>query len=223
MKKFFIKILPFLVAFLTGILLYVLTNKFVSDSGLNNLMINIASGLVSIPLVFIFYDGINQITSRNLHNLVFESVTVEINNQLIELMHIICDALKINYPSSLDELDDFLDLDENEIYQNFTFKTEHIENLKKIKKDLQEAIHKQTSFEILSEKQILAVLNIVKEMTFLIKNINLEKEGKKSSKHKRALVMNLAYIINNLAVWIESGKKDAFHNHARFSFTEVKK
>ena len=85
MKKFFIKILPFLVAFASGIFLYILTDKFIGDTGLNNLLINIASGLVSIPLVFIFYDGINQITSRNLHNSVFESVTVEINklNQLV--------------------------------------------------------------------------------------------------------------------------------------------
>ena len=54
MKKLFTKILPFLVAFLSGIILYLLTDKFISDVGLNNLLINVASGLVSIPLVLFF-------------------------------------------------------------------------------------------------------------------------------------------------------------------------
>ena len=223
MKKFFIKILPFLVAFASGIFLYILTDKFIDDTGLNNLLINVSSGLVSIPLVFIFYDGINQITSRNLHNSVFESVTVEINNQLIELIRVICDCLKIKYPDSLETLDDFLDLDENEIYRKLSFRTGDADLLKSVKKELLETIHKQTSFEILTEKQISAVLNIVKEMTFLIKNMSLQNQNKNSAKYKKIMAKNIEYIIDNLTLWIESGKKDAFHNHARFSLTEVQK
>ena len=80
-----------------------------------------------------------------------------------------------------------------------------------------------TSFEILTEKQISAVLNIVKEMTFLIKNVNLQNQNKSSVKYKKIMAKNVEYIIDNLSLWIESGKKDAFHNHARFSLTEVQK
>ena len=212
----FIKILPYLVAFISGIILYFLTEKLITDSGLNNLMVNIASGLVSIPMVFIFYDVINKITSRTLHNSIFESVTFEINSQLVELINFISALLQINTPSVTEELDDFLELENNEIYQKLDIKKTDIKILENIKSNLMSVIHKQSSFEILNEKQISSILNIIKETTFLIKNLNLPEKSKLTAKQKKIIALNIEYIINNLTIWIENGKKDAFSTHARF-------
>ena len=222
MKMLFIKILPYLVAFISGIILYFLTEKLITDSGLNNLMVNIASGLVSIPMVFIFYDVINKITSRTLHNSIFESVTFEINSQLVELINFISVLLKINTPSVTEELDDFLELENNEIYQKLDIKKTDIKILETIKSNLMSVIHKQSSFEILNEKQISSILNIIKETTFLIKNLNLPEKSKLTAKQKKIIALNIEYIINNLTIWIENGKKDAFSTHARFSLTDPK-
>lgn len=222
MKMLFIKILPYLVAFISGIILYFLTEKLITDSGLNNLMVNIASGLVSIPMVFIFYDVINKITSRTLHNSIFESVTFEINSQLVELINFISVLLKINAPSVTEELDDFLELENNEIYQKLDIKKTDIKILETIKSNLISVIHKQSSFEILNEKQISSILNIIKETTFLIKNLNLPEKSKLTAKQKKIIALNIEYIINNLTIWIENGKKDAFSTHARFSLTDPK-
>lgn len=223
MKKLFIKILPFLVAFISGILLYTITDNFITDTGLNNLLINVAAGLVSIPLVFIFYDVINKITSRNLHNSLFESITIEINNQLIELISYLSNILNLKQPETLNELDDFLDLEQSEIYQNLPILPVKTEPLKDIKDQLMQVVHKPSSFEILTETQISALLNITKEISFLIKNLSKKSEKKNLSKHKKIIAMNIEYIITNLTTWIESGKKDAFHNHARFSLSNDKK
>lgn len=222
MKMLFIKILPYLVAFISGIILYFLTEKLITDSGLNNLMVNIASGLVSIPMVFIFYDVINKITSRTLHNSIFESVTFEINSQLVELINFISVLLQINTPSVTEELDDFLELENNEIYQKLDIKKTDIKILENIKSNLMSVIHKQSSFEILNEKQISSILNIIKETTFLIKNLNLPEKSKLTAKQKKIIALNIEYIINNLTIWIENGKKDAFSTHARFSLTDPK-
>lgn len=222
MKMLFIKILPYLVAFISGIILYFLTEKLITDSGLNNLMVNIASGLVSIPMVFIFYDVINKITSRTLHNSIFESVTFEINSQLVELINFISALLQINTPSVTEELDDFLELENNEIYQKLDIKKTDIKILETIKSNLMSVIHKQSSFEILNEKQISSILNIIKETTFLIKNLNLPEKSKLTEKQKKIIALNIEYIINNLTIWIENGKKDAFSTHARFSLTDPK-
>ena len=222
MKMLFIKILPYLVAFISGIILYFLTEKLITDSGLNNLMVNIASGLVSIPMVFIFYDVINKITSRTLHNSIFESVTFEINSQLVELINFISALLQINTPSVTEELDDFLELENNEIYQKLDIKKTDIKILETIKSNLMSVIHKQSSFEILNEKQISSILNIIKETTFLIKNLNLPEKSKLTAKQKKIIALNIEYIINNLTIWIENGKKDAFSTHARFSLTDPK-
>ena len=221
MKMLFIKILPYLVAFISGIILYFLTEKLITDSGLNNLMVNIASGLVSIPMVFIFYDVINKITSRTLHNSIFESVTFEINSQLVELINFISALLQINTPSVTEELDDFLELENNEIYQKLDIKKTDIKILETIKSNLISVIHKQSSFEILNEKQISSILNIIKETTFLIKNLNLPEKSKLTAKQKKIIALNIEYIINNLTIWIENGKKDAFSTHARFSLTDT--
>ena len=48
-------------------------------------------------------------------------------------------------------------------------------------------IHKQSSFEILNEKQISSILNIIKETTFLIKNLNLPEKSKLTAKQKKTL------------------------------------
>lgn len=221
MKKLIVKLLPYFVAFVSGICLYVLTDRFISESGLNNLLINVASGLVSIPLVFIFYDVINQITSRNLHNTLFESVSVEINSELSLLINFICELLQINMPENMDELDDFLALENNEIYQKLTLSQVNLEKLTHIKNALINVIHKPSSFEILTEKQIACILNIIKELTFLIKNLNVW--DKKKLKHKKIISMNIEYIIDNIMTWIENGKKEALKNHGRFSLTEDKK
>ena len=221
MKKLFTKLLPFLVAFCSGICLYVLTDKYITDNGLNNLLINVASGLVSIPLVFIFYDVINQITSRKLHNTLFESVSVDINNQLTLLINIICELLQMEPPKNISELDDFLELENNEIYQKLNLIKADSDPLRDIKKELTNIIHKPVTFEILSEKQIAALLNIVKEITFLIKNLNSTPD--KKGKHKKIISLNLEYIIENMMVWIENGKKEALRNHGRFSLSEINK
>lgn len=221
MKKLFIKLLPFLVAFISGLILYTVTDKFIQDSGLNNLLINVAAGLVSIPLVFIFYDVINQITSRNLHNTLFESVSIDINNQLTLLINFICELLKINPPTNISELDDFLELESNEIYQKLTDTVADEKSLLQIKNELSDTIHKPVSFEILTEKQISAILNIVKEITFLSKNLNTLSE--KKSKQKKIIALNIEYIIDNIMIWIENGKKEALRNHGRFSLANIKK
>lgn len=221
MKKLLIKILPFLVAFATGLIMYTLTEKLIQDSGLNNLLINIASGLVSIPLVFIFYDVINKITSRNLHNSVFESVTFEINTQLFELINFICSLLQISSPKNTYDLDDFLELENNEIYQKITLTDYQIQILEEIKKQLLTIIHKKTSLEILSEQQISAILSIIKATTYLIKDLKQTTQNVTSTKLKKNITQNITQIIDNLTIWIENGQKDAFHNHARFTLTKI--
>ena len=222
MKKLLIKILPYLVAFVTGIVMYILTQKFITDTGLNNLFVNIASGLVSIPTVFIFYDVINKITSRNLHNLVFESVTLEVNTQLIELIDCLCHMLHMEKPSSIEELDDFLELDEDEIYRQIVLQKDHIVLLEDIKKNLTLILHKPSFFDIVTEQQMSSLLNIVKEITFLIKDMTQFFETSNKIKYKKIISQTIEKIIDNLTIWIESGQKDAFHHHARFKIMEIK-
>jgi len=219
MKKLFIKILPFWVAFASGILLYIVTDKFVSDVGLNNLLINVAAGLVSIPLVFIFYDVINKITSQKLHNSLFESVTIEINSQLIDLIKELATLMDEKEPENMESLEDFLSLEQSDILKSLKLDKVDIKKLEAIKQKLVLEIHKPTSFDILSEKQISSILNIVKEITFLIKNIDHPNTVKETTKHKKIIALNVEYIFINLTTWIESGTKDAFHNHGRFSLT----
>ena len=220
MKKLVIKILPFLVAFGVGIILYIVTDRFISNVGLNNLLMNVAAGLVSIPLVFIFYDVINKITSRNLHNSLFESVTVEINTQLTDLIRELSHLVGKEEPDTISALDDFLELEHNEIYQMLKLNKGDIQILDEIKKQLVFEIHKTDTFDILSEKQIESILNIVKEITFLMKNLVQDEKKLNSIKHKKIIAMNVEYILDNLMTWIESGKKDALHNHARFSLID---
>lgn len=219
MKKLFIQVLPFLVSLTMGMLIYLFGVDQIKDEGLSNLVVNVASGLVSIPLVFIFYDVINKITSRDLHNTLFESITFDINTVLVDFITMLEDMLGMSHDVSSKTLEDFFDMTSTEILRKLKINKEYASKFSDLKDQLNDIIHKPSAFEILSESQIRALLSISKEMSVLSKNIESEStNGKRNAMRDRHIAQSVERISDALSVWVESGKKDALQNHAHFNF-----
>lgn len=65
MQRLFFKILPYIICILTGIIVF-LFEKFTIDPDIKNMVINISSGLISVPFVFISYELVKNITEQKI-------------------------------------------------------------------------------------------------------------------------------------------------------------
>ena len=65
MQRLFLKILPYIIFILTGIIVF-LFEKFTIDPDIKNMVINISSGLISVPFVFISYELVKNITEQKI-------------------------------------------------------------------------------------------------------------------------------------------------------------
>ncbi|MGN0929641.1 MAG: hypothetical protein ACI4N3_03295 [Alphaproteobacteria bacterium] len=65
MKKLILKLLPYIICVLTGIIIFFI-ERFTLNPDIQNLVLNISSGLISVPFVFISYELVKNITERKL-------------------------------------------------------------------------------------------------------------------------------------------------------------
>lgn len=220
MKRLLIQILPYFVALTAGVLLYLFGVDLVQDADLNNMIINIASGLISIPMVFICYDVVNKITSRKLHNSLFMNVTFDINGYLIQLINTVRGLLGKKDALTAQSMNAFLDLGSIEINELLQINSQAAQVLDDIKNKLGDIIHKDTTLEILSEGQITTLLDVTKNAGLLAKGIEYAITHK-SLKHKKNLVMNVERIVDSISTWLEDGEREALEDHAQFKFNET--
>lgn len=220
MKRLFVQILPYFVALTAGILIYLFGVDMVQDADLNNMIINIASGLISIPMVFICYEVVNKITSRKLHNSLFMNVTFDINGLLIQLINTVRGLLGKTDELSTQSMNAFLDLGSLEIEQMLQVDTSKAAILENLKDKLNDIIHKDSTLEILNEGQITTLLSITKNTGLLAKGIELNAHHKNFG-HKTNLAINVENIINGISMWLEDGEREDLENHAQFKFNET--
>lgn len=220
MKRLFVQILPYFVALAAGTLIYLFGVDMVQNANLNNMIINIASGLISIPMVFICYEVVNKITSRKLRNSLFMNVTFDINGLLIQLINTVRGLLGKKDALTAQSMDAFLDLGTVEIEDRLQTDPSKAPVLDTLKNKLDDIIHKDSTLEILSESQISTLLNITKNTGLLSKGIEFAAHHK-SMRHKKGLALNIENIIGGLSTWLEDGEREALENHAQFKFNET--
>ena len=88
MKKFLLRILPYLISIFIGLVIFFIVQKIEYDNeNISNLLINISSDLLSIPFVFISYEVISRICNKDLKNALFKSTSFEINSIIFNIVN----------------------------------------------------------------------------------------------------------------------------------------
>lgn len=65
MRKLILRLLPYVICVLTGIVIF-FVERFTLNPDVQNLVLNISSGLISVPFVFISYELVKNVTERKL-------------------------------------------------------------------------------------------------------------------------------------------------------------
>lgn len=211
-KNIFLRLLPYFISIASGTIFYIAANKWIEDEGLNGLIVNIAAALLSIPLIFIFYEVISNMCTKNIKNSLFEHLCFEINYIIIDVIKNTRKMLNITDELNEDSLFLFLKKDKIFIKDNLVIQNELSKLFKSDKDKLLDLSYGQSSLEALSEPQINCLLSIAKNLGILSKEIEyIDTTG------SRTLVEdNILELLSLLARWIDLCEDNAIINHHSF-------
>lgn len=85
MRKLMLRLLPYIICVLTGIVIF-FVERFTLNPDVQNLVINISSGLISVPFVFISYELVKNITERKLRARINTYIKYHIEKSLFGLL-----------------------------------------------------------------------------------------------------------------------------------------
>ena len=85
MRKLMLKLLPYIICVFTGVLIF-FVERFTLNPDVQNLVLNISSGLISVPFVFISYELVKNITERKLRSRINTYIKFHIEKSLFGLL-----------------------------------------------------------------------------------------------------------------------------------------
>lgn len=217
MKKFLLRILPYLISIFIGLAIFFIVQKFeYNNDNISNLLINISSDLLSIPFVFISYEVISRICNKDLKNALFKSTSFEINSIILNVVNNIRNFLGSKDIIQKENLEEFLILNKKIIASKIKLDCLNKDLLEKIQNDkdtLSSLIKKSTTLEALDDNQIKNLLFLLKELDIIYNKFVLLINPQITIKNKNSISENLENIIKAIKNWLDSCETDALINH----------
>lgn len=85
MQKFYLRILPYIISTIVGILIFIGIN-YIENPDWKDLTLNISAGLISIPLIFIFYELIKELSEKKIKNKIRNYINFHTEKSLFALL-----------------------------------------------------------------------------------------------------------------------------------------
>jgi len=168
--KIILKFLPYIISIVVGVIFYSLSKSLQENIG--ELFVNISTAFFAIPLIFLFYQLISNLSRKELNKEMFDYVKMKIDRELISITN---NMQKILYfPKggvSEREFNDLVSLEKKELkkiisekeYLGFQLfkKWDGTEN------NLHDILKDNYTFKILEDEQIISVILIIKALRHL--------------------------------------------------------
>ncbi len=194
MKKLILNLLPYIFSLSIGVFVYILTIVFIEDAGINNLMVNIASGLLSIPLIFISYELVKSACDSKLNGTILEHINQSAKHCMIGVIKDLHQLL----PPKADNLEDYLRQTKHEIKKNLTLENFDISPLLEQKNTLDKLLVGNKHIDLVPHDEVHALLSVSREIGLLA--LQLKKKNQADDFLSNS-VFNLLAAINR---WIDS-------------------
>lgn len=207
LKNLFLRLLPYFISMVAGYVIYMLSLKYVNDTEFSGLLSNIAAGLLSIPLVFISYELVNDICTRDIKNSMLKNLIFEINYPVIEIIKTTQTMLGLPQEIDEDALYNLMRKTKKFIKANLQIKKQFADNFTQDKDKLFQLTHNNPNLGVLSDAQIKALMMINKYITIIAKAI----EGKNAN--KLLIEENIYLLLGALNKWMDLVEEDAIINH----------
>lgn len=207
MKKLFFNILPYLISTLFGAVIFISAEFFEKDS-VSDLLVNVAAGLLSLPLIFICYEFVKSATSAKLNNTMRKHFDCEIRRTMGDLI----ERLKqIIPPSNGETLNDYLDISKSSFAKRRIndFDTSLLFPLKRGLDNL--LVSNKHSAELIPNDELRAALEVSRTLGILLSQkefFNRQPEKLKKSIFELFQSLNRWVDISESLEIIESGGKE---------------
>lgn len=222
MQTFLLKILPYAISLLGGAVIYLLSVTHFSHLDIHGLIVGIASGLLSIPLIFICYEGISKVASRRLHRTLFEHLSFDVNALIIELLQQVTALLGHRERLCARSLEALLQMPEEAIRAATQPDADVSRELRRIRDELLLLIQRHGQPEVLGAEEVHTLLTIRKEAGTIAREITHQlalPQDKRSNEH---LAANMSLLLQAVASWLEQCETEALSSHRHFRFLSEK-
>lgn len=214
-KYFLLRLLPYLISIIIGIsiLAFVKKTEHFEDETISDLLVNIASDLLSIPFVFICYEVVSKIINKDLDNTLFKSITFNINSAILNIVNDMRILIGYNDVIQSENLEDFLRLTQDDIVAKLLLKDElnkdTLNKLSQDKENLSNMLHKDSTIQVLNTQQIKNLLYMLREIDIIFNKLSMIIGKTIDVKEKLSIANNFENIINSINNWLENFETDA--------------
>lgn len=158
MRTILLRILPYGIAFAAGLIMYALAELYTQGS-FKDLMLGVASGLLSIPLVFIAYELVKAACTAKLNNALFSHLSLEAKRSVNDIAKDIMGML----PSDGENLRDYVETDKREIKKRLNTNGLDREALLAHKNALDKLFMGNKNIDIIPQQHLHQILEISKQ------------------------------------------------------------
>lgn len=208
-KSLFLRLVPFLISMIFGAILFLATYELENNIGLSELILNISASLLSIPLIFIFYEVVSKICNKDIKNNLFKSISFETNSRILNILNGLNNIIGRKNTLEYNDIYDFAKTKKQEVIKKLKAitkpKDDLIKDFVKNTNNLSDLIHKGSALETLENSQIKNILNIVRECGVIYqKLIAINNKSKETAN----ISENFINMNKNIVEWLESYEID---------------
>lgn len=203
-RNFFLKMVPYLLSIIGGVVLFKLTENNIHDEDLAGLVTNIAASLLAIPLVFILYDYSNYLVSRRLNKTMADHMTDKLNVILLNLIIIIRQILGIRKNLTFVSLNKMADIPASQMIKKLKITPSQIKDFRIYYNELDSLVYHSTQTDALTNSQVQLLTGLMQELSLLINEYKFRHNRRVAAKY-------MENIIGKIIEWLDSDAFAAMH------------
>lgn len=203
-RNFLLKMVPYLLSIIGGVVLFKLTENNIHDEDLAGLVTNIAASLLAIPLVFILYDYSNYLVSRRLNKTMADHMTDKLNVILLNLIIIIRQILGIRKNLTFTSLNKMGDIPASQMIKKLKITPSQIKDFRIYYNELDSLVYHSTQTDAFTNSQVQLLTGLMRELSLLINEYKFRHNRRVAAKY-------MENIIGKIIEWLDSDAFAAMH------------
>lgn len=203
-RNFLLKMVPYLLSIIGGVVLFKLTENNIHDEDLAGLVTNIAASLLAIPLVFILYDYSNYLVSRRLNKTMADHMTDKLNVILLNLIIIIRQILGIRKNLTFVSLNKMADIPASQMIKKLKITPSQIKDFRIYYNELDSLVYHSTQTDAFTNSQVQLLTGLMRELSLLINEYKFRHNRRVAAKY-------MENIIGKIIEWLDSDAFAAMH------------
>ncbi|MGL4668424.1 MAG: hypothetical protein ACRCWR_10920 [Saezia sp.] len=215
METFFLRLLPYLIALFIGLVLFVIADVFIKDAALNGLLMNVAAGLLSVPMVFICYEIVKERCDRRVNESIAKHLYFDLNHSVVLLLASVAKMLGDEHGSS-ECLISFLRAHKKSLQKMVESDPQVATDIMNCKNDIDRIIHNSNHLEVLGNDDIHLILAISKRSGM----VSRELQSPMTKAMLNQVTESVTTLLDLISQWSES-QKEEFTAHESIKLMEI--